>query len=37
MLRSLEGKNMVERYPNSIAYLARCLAASDLETLSLRN
>jgi glutathione S-transferase len=25
VLRSLEGKNMLERYPNLIAYLARCL------------
>jgi glutathione S-transferase len=25
VLRSLEGKNMLERYPNLVAYLARCL------------
>ena len=25
VLRSLEGKDMLERYPNLVAYLARCL------------
>jgi glutathione S-transferase len=29
-LRSLEGKNMLERYPDLIAYLARCLGRQGL-------
>jgi hypothetical protein len=36
VLRSLEGKDMLERSPNLVAYLDRCLGRQGLGMLSLR-